>query len=204
MSAWPQVDFPKLVKNVLAPQVGKDELSIFGGYCVEQNLKDFIRQWKIKFPFGIWEYTNEIIFKKENLTSWDINVALLERGRLFGEEGDLTLRREGPCFNWFFIGPAGIQVPKGDYNARNYWEENDKKKDAKSKAKKFHQYQEKTLLWGKWDGKGWRESRVAAANLDYPHNGERIQLEYQIFSFAGQVQFVWYTGLSAWEEVGHV
>ena len=123
---------------------------------------------------------------------------MLERGRLFGKDGDLTLRRNGSRFNWSFIGPTGIQAPKGDYDTKNYWS-----KDNKYKKEAFHQYQEQTLLWGKWDGKRRSESRVAAAKLNYPIIGERIQLDYKIFSHAGQVSFVWYTGLSEWKVTVH-
>lgn len=195
MSTWPQVDFLKLVENAWGSKVDESELTILGGFCAEQDLMGFIRQWKPKFPFRILEYASEICFEKGETPPKNINVTLLERGRLFGEDGDLSLRRKGTCFNWTFVGLAGTQAPNGDYSTRSYWDENNK-----HKAEAFHQYKEKTLLWGKWNGGQWYESRVAAAKLDYPQEGKRIQLEYKIFSHAGQISFVWYTGLSEWRE----
>jgi len=53
---------------------------------------------------------------------------------------------------------------------------------------------------------GWQTPErvpVAAAKLNYPIIGERIQLDYKIFSHAGQVSFVWYTGLSEWKVTVH-
>lgn len=208
MNTWPQVDFDELLVKVKKPRVGINELTILGGHCAENCFEKFIGQWleqrEIKLPFRIWEYASEIIFKKENDSPENINVALLERGRLFGEDGDLTLRRNGSSFEWSFVGPAGIQAPEENYDAKCYWDEN-------PKIKEFHQYQEKVLLWGKWDDrhKCWVEPRVAGAKLDYPrersHQGEgkRLQLEYKIFSHAGQIKFVWYTDLSEWKEADH-
>src|SRR5690554_5168078 len=118
MSIWPQVDFPELVESALGSKVGKNELAILGGYCAEEDLMGFISQWKLKFPFRIWEYVSEICFEKGETPPNNINVTLLERGRLFGEDGDLSLRRKGNCFNWTFVGLAGTQAPNGDYGTR--------------------------------------------------------------------------------------
>ena len=199
MNIWSQVDFAKLVEDMLGSIVDEKELAIFGGYCAEKDLIGFIPQWKVTFPFRIWEYVSEICFEKEEDIPKNINVTLLERGRLFGEYGDLSLRRTGDGFNWTFIGPAGTQAPKGNYGTRSYWDEkNDHNNEHR--AKTFHQYKEKALLWGEWNGKQWYESRVAAARLNYPQEGKRMQIEYKIFSNAGKISFVWFTGFREWRE----
>lgn len=195
MTTWPQVNHTKLIERVMDSKVGKDELSIWGGYCIEKDLLHFIQQWKQTFHFQIWEYASEIYFKKEEIPPLTLNVSLLERGRLFGRDGDLALRRDGPQFHWSFIGPAGSLAPEGNYSTRSYWNE-----DIDHNAKTFHQHLEKALLWGEWDGERWYDSRIAGAQLNYPQEGKRVQLEYKVFSHAGQICFVWYTGLSEWRE----
>jgi ABC-type Mn2+/Zn2+ transport system ATPase subunit len=65
MNIWSQVDFAKLVEDMLGSIVDEKELAIFGGYCAEKDLIGFIPQWKVTFPFRIWEYVSEICFEKE-------------------------------------------------------------------------------------------------------------------------------------------
>lgn len=189
----PQVNFKELVEKVLETKIGRDTLTILAGLCQEKELLGFLQQWKTKFPFRIWEYASEVVFEKNETRAVDINAALLERCRLFGDGGDLSMRREGSSFIWLFLGPVGTQAPKGNYDMQSYWSENNR-----HKVEKFHCYPEKTLLWGEWNGKRWHESRVAGANLIYPLAGKRVQLEYLVYSHAGQVNFVRYTGLSEW------
>ncbi len=105
------------------------------------------------------------------------------------------LRRNGMAFDWRFVGPAGIKPPEGEYGTKDYW------KDHPEVT--FHQYKETALLWGQWNGKGWTEDRVAAARLNYPAEGRRIQLHYRVFSYYGRIKFVWYTGTSEWKEEDH-
>jgi hypothetical protein len=190
MSTWPKVDFSQLVQEVNQPQVGKDHLTILGGICAENDLNTFLQQWDLlQMPYRIWEYVSEIVFEKGTLPQ---NVALLERGRLFGPGGDLELRRDGATFAWRFIGPAGVQALTEDANTRNYWTDHP--------HVTFHQREETALLWGRWNGETWTEDRVGAARLNYPANGERVQIHYRTYSRAGRVEFVWLTGLSEWKE----
>jgi hypothetical protein len=191
MKSWEQVDFRKLADRVKQPPFGRDELTILGGQCAESEITKLIEHWDwAKMPFRIWEYSSEIIFERDTHPK---NLVLLERGRLFGEGGDLMLRRNGGGFDWRFIGPAGVLKPTKDYNMQNYWESN---------RKTFHQDEKTTLLWGKWDGNQWIEDRVGSAKLNYPMTkllkDDRIQLTYKAFSYSGQLEFVWYTGLSKW------
>lgn len=188
-----RIPFGELVQKVFdSGQWGKDNLSLWGGYCAEGNLPDFLRGWSLgSMSYRIWEYASEITFERDILPA---NVALVQRGRLFGDGGDLELRRDGSGFRWRFIGPAGITPPPGDYKAQDYWESHP---DAR-----FHRYEERALLWGQGNGREWRDDRVGSARLAYPAKGKRVQAHYCVFTCAGQVAFVWYTQLSEWKEDG--
>lgn len=192
MNRWPIVDFVKLIDEVKQPLCGPKDLIILGGKCAESNLMGLLQEWNlIEMPFRVWEYCSEIVFERSTIPQ---NIALLERGRVFGEGGDLMLHRNGVYFKWRFIGPAGVKEITANYEPKNYWKSN--------LNVAFHQKEETALLWGKWNGKHWTDDRVGAAELDYPVKGtekeERLQLNYKTFTHAGIVEFVWFTGLSEW------
>jgi len=188
-----RVQFDDIVQMVTQPLVGKDDLSIWGGRCAEGDLLAFLQGWEnlSSMPYRIWEYVSDILFEKDALPE---DVVLLQRGRLFGEGGDLEVRRDGEGFTWQFIGLEGARPPEGyDLEENDFWQQHDIA---------FHQYEQTALLWGERQGENdWFDNRVAGAELAYPGvAGKRVQLHYKIFSRAGRVQFVWYTGLSEWEE----
>lgn len=192
-----QVNFNDIVQMVTTqPLLGKEILSIWGGRCAEEDLLAFLQGWDLSnMPYRIWEYASEIVFEKGTLPK---NAVLLQRGRLFGEDGDLELRRDGAEFAWRFIGKPEIRPPAGyDFDENNFWH--------RHSDVTFHQYKQTALLWGESQGDGfWFDDRVAGAQLTYPAvTGKRVQLHYKVFSRAGQVQFVWYTGLSEWKEGSH-
>jgi hypothetical protein len=188
-------EFDKLVSKVNKPQVGKERPAIWGGTCTEDKVKDFLAGWDLKeMPYCIWESTDRIKFKKEEEARVP-NVALLERGRLFGKDGDLDLRRDGDTFRWRFVGDPDMRPPEGyDAAENNFWEQHP--------DTKFHCYTETALLWGEREDKRWRDDRVAAAELNYPapDDAERVELTYNVYSRKGCVEFVWLTGLSEWKE----
>ena len=188
------VDFGKLVEQVKKPPVGSDRLSIWGGACPEGALLGFLQNWPSseQMPYRIWEYASEVHFERDTLPG-SKDIALLERGRLFGEGGDLDLRRDGEMFLWRFVGKPEVRPPEG-YDADDFW--------ASHPDTRFHCYEETALLWGKRKGDRWYDDRVAAAPLEYPVGGEpeRVQVEYKVYSRAGRVEFVWLTGLRAWKE----
>jgi len=193
MKPWERVDFAELAAEVKQPLFGRNDLAILGGECSEIKLLKLIEYWSlVKMPFRIWEYSSEIFFERDTLPK---NLALLERGRIFGEGGDLILRRNGAGFSWRFIGPAGVQNSIENHNMQNYWDNN---------PNTFHHDEKTALLWGKWDGNQWIEDRVGSAKLNYPMTNllkdDRVQLTYKAFTYAGQLEFVWYTGLSKWKE----
>ena len=112
MTRWPSVDFAKLVDEVKQSQFGQKDLTILGGRCAETNLNGLLEEWNIsEMPFRIWEYCSEIFFEKNTIPR---NIVLLERGRIFGKGGDLTLRRNGTDFEWRFIGPVCTKEPNAN------------------------------------------------------------------------------------------
>lgn len=195
MNDWPRVDFAQLVREVTdSPLIGRDALAIWGGFCPESALTEFLGAWDLReMPYRIWEFVSEIVFERGTMPG---NVALLERGRLFGPGGDLELRREGDGFAWRFIGPAGTAPPPAAADAQDYW--------AHHPDATFFQRTETALLWGTRRSDAWYDDRVGAARLNYPGEGERLQVRYKTFSRAGQVEFVWLTELSPWEEAENV
>jgi len=185
--------FEDLVNQVREPQVGQEDLAIWGGTCAEDKLVRFIEGWPLEqMRYRIWEATDRIDFDKNTPLP---NVALLERGRLFGAGGDLDLRRDGGTFRWRFIGAPDVRPPEGyDAGENDFW--------AQHPGAAFHCYEEKALLWGERTDKRWHDDRVAVAKLDYPEmdGAERVEVKYKVYSRAGQVEFVWLTGLQEWKE----
>jgi hypothetical protein len=179
-----------VVANLIDParEVGAAQVEIWGGRCDRVDLADFLQSWSPAsrgMSLGIWEYTDGIQFRdsgtdKERLP-W------LERARLFGPGGDLSLRREGEEYLWHFIGTFPPPVAGG----RNFWEGRGEKKLRRNAAS--------ALLWGHNEAgeRKWYEDRVGWADLSYPHDpAKRLWLHYTEFTDGGQVAFVW------WKELG--
>lgn len=193
------VNFDQLVEAVTkGKQYGEADLAVWGGVCAEKELTAFLSKWSLnEMPFRIWEYASRVEFKRDALPD---NTILLERGRLFGEGGDLELRRDGANFRWRFIGKPGAQPPSGHQPVPdNFW--------TKNKAVTFHRCDKSALLWGerKEDQSRWFDDRVGRALLDYPEPAasaawQRVRICYLMFSRAGRVEFVWLRGLAEWKE----
>lgn len=184
--------FEGVVKEIQKSQIGPKDLSIWGGNIPEAEIGKFLEGWDNlpEMPYRIWEYVSDIVFEKVTLPN---EPALLQRGRLFGEGGDLELRRHGREFLWRFVGPAKVHPPTG-YDAQDYWESH--------AGVTFYQREATALLWGERKQDRWADDRVGSAFLTYPANDtwSRVQLHYRTYSRAGRIQFVWYIGLSGWKE----
>lgn len=193
------VDFNQLVAEVTkGKQYGEADLAIWGGVCAEAELAAFLSKWSLnEMPFRIWEYASRIDFNRDTLPG---AISLLERGRLFGDGGDLELRRDGANFRWRFIGKPTTQAPFGHQPAPdNFW--------TKNKAVTFHRCDDSALLWGerKEDQARWFDDRVGRASLDYPEPAataawQRVRIGYWTFSRAGRVEFVWLRELAEGKE----
>lgn len=192
------IDFSELSREIQDSERywGQDKLVISGGWCSnEADIMVLLRGWPQRdeaLPYCIWEYTSDIVFEQKTLPA--DNGRLLERGRLFGPGGDLSLRRDGARFYWHFVGQADTQPPIGDFHAQDFWQEADS-------GISFFQCEERALLWGerRKDFSLWFEDRAGGTRLKYPidHLG-RVQVKYHTFSRAGRVELVWLLGLEAY------
>jgi hypothetical protein len=177
------VDFTKEVRDLLdqAHQHTAGQIQIWGGQIAADGLAMFLEDWNLSsrtMPYGIWEYAHTIRF--DRAIPPDPNLALLERARVFGSDGDLSLRRDGIHYLWHFIG--NFPPPDG-LDSESFWKDN--------LNAKFRSKERRALLWGNKPpgGDQWLDDRVARADLTYPHGAaERLVLRYDEFSEGGQVE----------------
>jgi hypothetical protein len=189
------IDFQQLAEALQDPeqQCGATELAIWGGDCSEADILTLLQQWPGRdnaMLYRIWEYSSQILFEDAN-QQLPTQPEWLERGRLFGSGGDLSLRRHEKRFRWHFIGLSGTTPPTGNFNAQSFW-------DVETTTV-FHRRNESGLLWGERQTGFdlWFEDRTARAELKYPTQElGRIQVHYETFSRAGRVEFVWLQRLS--------
>lgn len=212
-------DFKQAVEQMLEndPLIDKDSsIAIYGGEFVADKLSDFLGAWDFTaMPYRIWEFAHRISFTREEqktvADSVRQNSALLERGRVFGANedltvgGDLSLRRDENRFLWHFIGASSDtltesldKLREAQFTVSDFWQENP--------ACRLRRGDESALLWGDYkgdyEGGSWQENRVGWAELNYPINesaaksqGQRVEITYSVFTEEGQVAFVWWKEL---------
>jgi len=195
------IDFQSEIDELLDPanEVSPGELEIWGGHVPVNELAGFLETWDQAARAMEWrirEYPGRIKFTRGSPSNEDLN--LLERARIFGEDGDLSLRRDGDRVLWHFVGRF---EPPDLGGTRFSW---DKLSDAKLRRR-----ERTALLWGKQkdrtseeDPYCWQEDRVGRATLEYPLHcrAERLALRYTEFSDGGQVAFVWWKDLTSHEQ----
>lgn len=199
------INFQDAVDELFEDQeVGKDDgVAILGsvleakeGETLEQAATGFLKLWELtRMPYRIWEYAHRITFTEPEVAEW----SLLERGRIFGEAGDLSLRRDGKRFLWHFIGQPQPAAPK---DAKDFWKHSPECQVNPNFKMRRRRKRESALLWGEYDEtrKRWHDDRVGWANLDYPldlerkkeNNGTRVKIVYDLFTDRGQIAFVWW------------
>ena len=114
---------------------------------------------------------------------------MIERIRIFGNAGDIDLRRNGNRFIWRYIGenepPSDLDKDKD-----NFWDEN---------SDKFFVEEKEAILWGKYSKNGlWHDPRVGKAKLNYPiKNAEMVKIRYRTLSEKGIISFVWFIEISS-------
>lgn len=188
--------------NVDKPTWGHEQFAVCGGRFSAERLGQFLEAWswpEAEHRWAIWEYVSGLTMTTGDLpesTHW----ANLERAELFGPSGQLSVRRDELQIRWHFVGePAPkIVIPTG-YNNLSYWEAHPE--DL------FRREPRSMLLWGQHVAHQpghWHDDRVAWAELAYPgvvgqlaDDGGRIEAHYHEFTYAGQVAFVWLTGIAA-------
>lgn len=195
---------------------GKDELMIVGGTISEAKVINWLREFK-GMPWRVWEWVNDFRLEHESLTPafpLAIRLSALERVRLFGDGGDLTVRRDGALFRWHFIGPSGAKkeaiIPAGWQSCHDYWDRKE------NESQKLTCSEQKALLWGAYNQElgRWYDNRVGFAHLEYPLADVESLLQedkkghvyayYREYLDGGQVAFVWMYKLDSLNGVGEV
>lgn len=167
--------------------ITEGDIQIWGGIIEEDNLQQFIRKWgQSDMPFAISETVNKMAVKNCDVSTLKIE-PYTDRIRVFGESGDLDIRRDNNYFKWRYVGtnrlPKDLKVDK-----ENFWEKN--------KSEKFFMEEKEALLWGtyKQDEESWQDNRVAKAKLSYPvegHPGKGVKIRYKTLSNCGIIVFTW-------------
>ncbi len=181
---------------------------IQGGRVPVNSVEEFLTAWdwsQLDMPWRIWEWVSDIAFNyqtgRPTPTPGDFRrPTWLERIRIFGDSGDLELRRDGSDFLWHFVGQANIAIPTGFGNV-DYWQA--------YPTRSLACYSRQVMLWGEEikDTEGlpqgvWQEDRVGYARLIYPNmkGDQRVLLRYNEYLYGGNVEAVWWRGLQGWEE----
>lgn len=195
--------------------------ALWGGAIEASQIEDFLQAWDWAardMPWRIWEYEDRIALERS--ADLPADLVRLERGRLFGPGGDLSLRRDAGRILWHFVGPrnapapaklqwAHLQYPATPppYAAVDFWKSNPQA------SRPWQRRSQSVLLWGQeerdQDGKGvgvWREDRVSGvrSELCYPtlsgsSSEGRAQLVYWEYLWGDAVQAVWWQGITPWE-----
>ena len=189
------VDFAKLLERMekdRRPAEGWP--TITGAECAEGKLLEWLEELEdlklTEMAVRIWEFTDRCIIGDDGppeTAKW------LERARLFGEGGDLDIRRDGDRFLWRFVGkeeyaPDGerLELPTGD------------------EINPVYRRERTALLWGeRKEGQSqWFDDRTAGAALTYPVDGApaRVKVRYYEYTQAGRILVIWLRKLERYEE----
>ncbi len=204
------LDLKAEVARVLKARLrGPGDLAIWGGVIEERQLGDFLAAWSLPredMPWCLWEHVSSLALRREALPG---DLDLLERGRVFGEAGDLALRRDGSALRWSFVGRPETALSGGThtvvagalrwsfvgrpetarpqgFHVADYWE-------APGRGRLL-EHEERALLWGvRRDGERYYDDRVARAQLVYPLGREwpRVSVHYRVYMDGGRPQFIW-------------
>ena len=168
---------------------GKEQFQVWGGQFQPAHWLDFLNSWQ--WPdagcWGIWEYVSSFEINSGALPPVE-RTGSLERVELFGENGHLCARRDNGCVFWHWVGQTDQPEPVG-FKPQTYWKDHPQETFSRWGPKS-------ALLWGEKKGEFWHDDRIGWAKLKYPRmNASRVRVRYWEFTRAGQVAFVWFTGL---------
>lgn len=184
------VDFEELLDQMEEDEKpAKGWPTITGGECVEGNLLRWLKGLDLtKMDVRIWEFTDRCTIGTEGPPK---KAERLERARLFGEGGDLEIRRDGGKFLWRFVGK------------KDYAPEGKPLELRRAEGDPVYRREQTALLWGeRKDGQPqWFEDRTAGAALTYPVEDApaRVQVRYHEYTQAGRTLVVWLRGLEAYD-----
>jgi len=209
-------------------QLGKldkcqEDFSVWGGKLKPEQWHAFLSAWQWpddKKRWRILEFVSDFKIEDGAKPLAKECIPLLERAELFGESGHLSTRRDGETIHWHFVGKTTIVVPEGyDEAKNNYWTTHADEKFRRSEKENHTEKENHMLLWGERvaNTARWHDDRVAWAELEYPlvslptavkpenhlavseQKKQRVQANYWQFTRAGQVAFVWLTGLTEYQ-----
>lgn len=170
----------------------RTQLAFHGGVVPAAAFATWVRGWHLcrpGMPWSLWQWTDRIVIERDAPAPGDLDY--LERGRVFGPEGDLELRRDGDAVRWRFIATPDAVPPSGVVS-EDYW--------AATRGG-LSAFERTALLWGTSQGSGvWQDDRVGWASLRYPGNlgaARRVQLRYREYLQGGAVEAVWFLDLVA-------
>ncbi len=197
--------------------------TIWGGQFEANWLTEFLEAWNLAvrdMPWRVWEWISDLKMDHvaPGIAGLPGNPHLLERGRLFGTDGDLSLRRDGERFLWNFVGRRDTTLPQ-----RLHWEgpvkESSAEKDVGSRfaVADYWAYHPQAflsgrrrvvLLWGKeryHNGNPmgtWHDDRVSNVKhpLVYPtmSGKNRVRLSYCEYMRGDVIEAVWWLRLEGW------
>ena len=153
----------------------------------KQSLNTFLNAWddekSPKFQFSMVEHVNHFRANTANLKAIIQQADLTERIRLFGEDGDLDIRRDGNTIHWRFISEEETKLPDlSNFGAEPYPADSEFAKDVQT-----------YLLWRR-DKHEQRVKHKWAEGVDFTH------LKQVQYLRNGRVAFVRYV---AFEERDH-
>ncbi|MFQ5633636.1 MAG: hypothetical protein ACE5I1_33140, partial [bacterium] len=189
-----------------------DGLNIWGGLFRDENnnFASFIGKWEKhngQFDWALWEAVSrfDLVELKDDSNflppeTEDFND--IERVRIFGEKGDLLVRRDGLDLYWRFIGEKGEMWPEFDaepFKPKKY-DESESPDGDKFSDYSFFQEDVKYLLWNKYldANKKKSEQRVSTHWRDskYAQLGDgEMYLHQRHYLRGGRIEFVRYLAI---------
>lgn len=197
---------------------------IWGGRFDATCLINFLKTWDLAqrdMPWRLWEWISDISMDhvKRGNAGLPVDPQFLERGRIFGADGDLSLRRDGDQILWNFVGRRGTAL-SGNF----HWEEPAKDTPPEKDIEAFFTVadywtyhpqvvlegrQREVLLWGEERIHNenpvgtWHDDRVSNVKhpLVYPEMSgkDRVRLSYCEYSRGDVIEAVWWLRLEGWE-----
>lgn len=185
------VNFKKLIDRMEEDELSAEQWpTIVGSSCPEADLVDWLSALDLsELDVRIWEFTDRCTIGTKGPPE---SAERLERARLFGEGGDLDIRRDGTDFFWRYVGWAD-HAPDGE--TLEY--------PGASEEPVYRHSEQTALLWGerKTGQTQWFDDRTAGADLRYPVAGApaRVQVRYWEYTQAGRTLAVWLRGLEGYD-----
>lgn len=177
------------------------EITFVGGVVNTAQVASWLSGWSLAaLPWRLWEEVSALRLEENSALPTDFT--LIERGRLFGPAGDLTLRRDGSDFRWWFVGEKGYPLP-ATHGGQDFWAAPD------HQSKVLYRVAQEAIFWGAYQGQDangietWYDDRVGYARLHYPPSlagSHHIYVKYWEYLDHGRVAAVWLYALSGRSE----